>query len=58
MFISENGHPFAKQRAAQKLEPEDKAAIEQKQTDERAERLSGLADSKPTIGAEQLGLFD
>ncbi|MEP2780825.1 MAG: N-6 DNA methylase [Pseudoruegeria sp.] len=58
VFISKNGHPFAKQRAAQKLEAEATAAFEQKQTDERAERLSGLAASKPTIGAEQLGLFD
>ena len=58
VFISQNGHPFAKQHAEREQEIATNAARELKQAEDRAERLGDLATSKPTIGAEQLGLFD
>lgn len=58
VFISANGHPFAKQHAAQKQKAAKLATQEEQQTLDRAARISELGVSQPKIAAEQLGLFD
>ena len=58
VFISENGHPFAKQQAKQEHVAATNAVREQQQAEDSTKRLRDLATSKPTVGAEQLGLFD
>ena len=58
IFIAANGHPFAKQRAVRQQAAVTVAAQEDQQAADRAKRVAGLARSRPTVGAHQLGLFD
>jgi hypothetical protein len=58
VFISANGHPFAKQHAEHKEKAARLAAQEQQQTLDRAARVADLGLSQPKVRAEQLGLFD
>lgn len=58
MFVAQNGHPFAKQRAEHAASAEAAKIKEEQNIAQRAERIKALGGVQVTGPVEQLGLFD